>query len=342
MNHFILLKVLITFISIKVINGMFLLAKMKYPFKRLSNTVVIQQMNLKCDEHYNSIKVCAEQSYHGNRLNNSNVGFLMDTKTKFCKICKLLHLPKSHTSGNTEPGDNEVLYLLRQNKRNPDVYLPLEPEQFAWPNITTPEVNGTLQGNIRQVDGKLNRGLFANRSGRILLQGSNRSCFSYLPACSEGLTLTMWIKPSDDVNFQYLTNADHSITMFLRLGRLRVGVYDESMVTQKSPLLISQHLIFKNTWFHIGVIYNRNVGLSLYVDGILRNFGRISGFTTSPFDSSDFRCSLGNLKDAKAGFIGVVDEIKFFYTGLNQAGQEVLSVIILSAKLACIIKYNLT
>ena len=308
--------VIIILVSINITNGLFLSTKMKYPFKRISNTVVIQQMKLKCDEHYNSVKVCAEQSYHGNRLNNSNVGFILDTKTKFCKICNFFEVSEKQNFTNNDTGVNQVLYLLGQNKI-PDLYFPLEPENFTWPNVTGQGVDATLQGNTTQVGGRIKGGLFFSGRERILLQGSNRTCFGYLSACSKGLTLTMWIKISGDSSTQYLLRGHNSLTIILHNKRYFFGwLYDFDGTRTASFFVEVEN--YKGIWYHIGASYSRHVGFSLYLNGVLRNFTPISNLKNSTQESYDYSFSIGDLDQ---GFTGILDEVKFFYTELDHTGE---------------------
>ena len=164
MDRFVPVQIAALFlITLEMANGMFLSGKIMHPFKKFSSSLVIHQMNLKCEKRFSSMKLCAE---HGNSLNNTHVGFLLDTKTKSCKICQPLTFSEiGHVRSlkNVNNLQNKVLYLLRQKKKSADLYFPMEP-------ITDPAFSVVTHG-IHFHSGKVDQGLYVSPRGDFRLQG---------------------------------------------------------------------------------------------------------------------------------------------------------------------------
>ena len=75
------------------------------------------------------------------------------------------------------------------------------------------------------------------------------------------------------------------------------------------------------TWTHVAVVFNPDVGMSVYMDGILDAFKSIDEAVPSNGNiANDY--VLGSKSHGGYPFEGTLDEIKVFYDLLSRAGRE--------------------
>ena len=198
------------------------------------------------------------------------------------------------------------------------MYLPLDGDNITGSTVIGNGVTGTLmlKGNTQVQDGKVNEGLHVRNGGRLVLDGTSDECISHLEKCTNGLSIALWLKPSN-LSHRHITHGERSINIFLSENRLiETWAWGQ---TKEITSIKSQSRVFVHTWTHIAVVYDPEVGLSLYVNGTLEAFRSIS--EAKPHSRNFDHYAFGSKANGGFPFNGTLDEIKIFYDSLTDTGM---------------------
>ena len=89
--------------------------------------------------------------------------------------------------------------------------------------------------------------------------------------------------------------------------------------TKEIPFIKSVSSVFVDTWTHIAVVYDPEVGLFLYVKGTLEAFRSIS--EAKPHNRNFVQYAFGSKANGLYPINGTLDEIKVFYESLTGTGK---------------------
>ena len=295
--------------------------KITLPFKKMESKLHYK-LNLKmsCKNMFQNIRECAEQCYFKEKNETGCLGFIRSKSTKTCYICKPVANLEILASNSTEINNNHFVYILKYKKNKSVMYLPLEGDDIKGSTVIGEGVNGTLvkKENTQVQSGKVNQGLHFRDMGRLLLVADANECINYLEKCTHGLSIALWLKPSDlSKRNAHITHGERSINIAFREYHLiETWALGQTKVISS---IISQSRVFVNNWIHIIVVYDPEVGLSLYLNGILEGF--ISIDEEIP-DNRDFQqYSFGSKINRRYPIDGILDEIKVFYESLTSSGE---------------------
>ena len=170
-------------------------AKVSYPFIKTKWQNIL---NLKfvCNKPFFTIKECAEQCYHEEKIKEGCTGFILNTESSGCFICKPAPISEISSASYAQVTDGQVVYLKRR-KYKPDIYFPLEPENITGTVIAGDGISGSisLESRTSPQMGKVSQGLYVQSGAQIRLTGTGNECFLNMAACPDNsLTLMMWIK----------------------------------------------------------------------------------------------------------------------------------------------------
>ena len=250
-------------------------ANITYPFIKIKwqNT-----FNLKfiCNDRFFIIKDCAEQCYFKDKTKKGCTGFILNTGSRGCSVCKPPSLLEIASASYTQIRDDQVVYLMKRNKK-PDVYFPLEPENITGTIVAGYGISGTLLKKTETSTqmGKMGHGLHVKNRAQIKLNKTGNECFSNITACQDdSLTFTMWIKKTgggaphltysnpEGINLQI--NKNEKLGMWVKWGSSYLGG------------LTSSSTIVPGTWIHVAAVYSHNIGGFIYLNGIMETFSSVS------------------------------------------------------------------
>ena len=88
-------------------------AKVSYP---LIKTKWQNILNLKfvCNKPFFTIKECAEQCYHEEKIKEGCTGFILNTESSGCFICKPAPISEISSASYAQVTDGQVVYLKRR------------------------------------------------------------------------------------------------------------------------------------------------------------------------------------------------------------------------------------
>ena len=202
------------------------------------------------------------------------------------------------------------------------MYLPLEGDNIIDTTVNGDGVNGTLINNeYTEIEtGKVNQGLRIWNRARLVLDGTTNKCIGNLTVCTSGLSIAFWVKPSVLPTYgAYITYGDASINI---VASRNEGI---TIWTRGQPnffLIVStQSTVSVRIWSHIAVVFDPNVGMFVYMDGMLDVFKSIHEATplSNPYEPSDY--VFGSKINGDYHFEGTLDEIKIFYNSLTSTGK---------------------
>ena len=317
------LSTIIFYILLALSFGRKFTGKLVFPFSLYSvnhmdfNSLIL---NLSCKDMFSNIKECAEQCYYREKNGIGCVGFVTYKNFKEWYICNPANVSEMN-SNNTQINENDVdiVYILKYKKKKPVMYLPLEGD-----NITDTTVKGGVSGtlvwpSVPQVQaGKVKEGLHVNYGGRLLLDGTTNECLGNLALCTKGLSIALWVKCSSSI-WGHITHSEHSINIVATQIR-GIGIFTLGQ-SNSIPSVDTQSKAAVGTWTHVAVVFDPNVGMFVYMDGIpdtLRSTDEAYSHS-SPYGRHDyvFGSKIGGLYP----FDGTLDEIKVFYDSLTSAGK---------------------
>ena len=170
-------------------------AKVSYPFVKIKWQNILS-LKFVCNKPFFTIKECAEQCYHKEKIKEGCTGFILNAGSSGCSLCKPASLSEISSASYTQMTDGQVVYLKRR-KYKPDIYFPLEPENITGTVIAGDGIFGSisLESRTSSQMGKVSQGLYVQSGAQISLTGTGNECFLNMAACPENsLTLMMWIK----------------------------------------------------------------------------------------------------------------------------------------------------
>ena len=310
--------------------------KLDFPFSKITvndenfNTSVF---NFTCKEKFANTKECAEQCYYREKYGAGCIAFLKFKNTKECRICNPATIAEIKNSTNTQINESDAVYILKYKKKKSVMYLPLDGDNTSGATVIGHGVNGTLhkvENTIIQV-GKVNQGLHVSNGGRGFLDNTANVCINRLDLCSNGLSIALWLNPSNlGDNFRHITHGRRSINIAISNRRIASWAIIQRMhqiervflaQTKRIPSIESKSSVFTDTWIHVAVVYDPDVGLSLYINGVLEAFRSIDEEVpdTNQYGPHDYM--FGAKENGGFDFDGTLDEIKVFYETLTKTGM---------------------
>ena len=284
--------------------------KITFPFTKMTmKSKLYDKLNLRlnCNNMYQNIRKCAEQCYFKEKYGNGCLGFIRSKTTKKCYICN----PNILASNYTDINKNHLFYILKYKKKKPVMYLPLDADNITDATVKGDGVTGTLilKGNTQVQDGKVNQGLHVSNSGRLVIDGMADECINHLEKCTNGLTVALWLKPSNiDHGSRHVTHGERSINIVVDAhGVVASWVWGQ---TKTIPYITSQSRVFVHTWTHIVVVYDPEVGLFLYINGTLEAFRSVD--EEEPRNRNFQQYTFGSKNNGWYPIDGTLDEIKIF------------------------------
>ena len=286
-------------------------------------------LNLKfvCNMPFFTIKECAEQCYHTEKIKEGCTGFILNTGSNGCFICKSASLSEISSASYTQMTDGQVVYLKRR-KYKPDIYFPLEPENITGTVLAGDGIFGSisLESRTSSQMGKVSQGLHVQSGAQIRFTGTGNECFLNMPDCPDNsLTLMMWIKQTARGDPHLTFSVSNSIN--LKLGRdqtMCMWVLWNSFPFKILDGIASQSTIELNTWTHVAAVYNHNIGGFVYLNGILEVFKPISeAIMGNGVVTTGTYLLIGGKGGNNHNFNGILDEVKIFYRQLTSSGKHI-------------------
>ena len=276
-------------------------------------------LNLSCKDMFSNIKECAEQCYYREKNGVGCVAFLKYKNTEECYICNPATISEI-ISNNTQINENDVhlVYVLKYKKKKPVMYLPLEGDNITDTTVNGEGVNGTLiNKEYTEIEaGKVNEGLRIWDRARLVLDGTVNKCIANLAVCTKGLSMAVWVKPSELFNSGgYIANSDYSISI---MASRNEGIRIRTRGLPNSFLgFVTQSTMSVGTWTHVAVVFDTEAGMFVYMDGILDTFKSIVEVSPVPSLNEPHDYVFGSKVNGGYYFEGTLDEIKVFYDSLT-------------------------
>ena len=299
--------------------------KLKFPFSKFTfnkNDSDSLILNLSCEEKFSNTKECAEQCYYREKNPVGCVAFAVFKNTEECKICNPATISEIRNSNNAQIIDYPVdlVYILKFKKKKPVMYLPLDGDNITGTNVIGDGVNGTLMmaENTRIQAGKVNQGLHIKYGARLVLDNSINKCLENLSICTKGLSIALWIRPSMLGGTRHITHSEHSINIVATSSEA-IAVW--TLNRPNSIYISTPSVAPMGTWTHVAVVFDPDVGMSVYMNGRLDAFKSINEAVsrTSPYGPHDYMS--GSKANGLYPFDGTLDEIEVFYNSLTSAGE---------------------
>ena len=302
--------------------------KLKFPFSKIilknkhSDSFIL---NLSCNEKFSNTKECAEQCYYREKNLVGCVAFVKFNNTEECKICNPATTTEIRNSNNTQNNDYviDLLYILRFKAKKPVMYLPLDGDNVTGTTVIGDGITGTIIHDVRtQIQaGKVNQGLHVRNRARLFLDNTANACIGNLAVCTKGLSIALWINPSSwSGNLRHITHSEYSINTVATASEcISVWTWGQP----NSLRSFSTHSTAPmGTWTHVAVVFDPDVGMSVYMNGRLDAFKSIDeAFSRSIlYGPSDY--VFGSKANGGYPFEGTLDEIKIFYESLTSAGKR--------------------
>jgi len=168
---------------------------------------------------------------------------------------------------------------------------------------------------------------FEDLNSALSINGSNSNVYledpnSILDSLSSSMTVTMWVKISEDLG-QNTTN-----TLLSRddgnLNKYSLGLVNEESASNSFGTLVfsiggievkyTDKPIQPGKWFHIAASYD-GIKIKLYLNGVLRKEFDYSGIIRV----NDSRLNLGNDVNRSTPFNGLIDEVKIYSYALEDS-----------------------
>ena len=316
----------ISVITIMFLFGEVLNMKITFPFVKVKiKNKFYEKLNLKlkCNEVYQHIRECAEQCYFKEKSGAGCLGFIKNKTNNNCSICNSASNSDVMVSNNTDINTNHVIYILKYKKKKPVMYLQLEGDNITGTSVIGDGVTGTLikVENTEIQTGKLYQGLYVKNGGRLVLDNTANKCIGNLAVCTKGLSIALWINPSSlPSDGRHITHSEYSINIAVT-GSGTIGVWTSGQ-PNTIPGFGTQSTAPIGTWTHVAVVFDPDVGMSVYMNGRLDAFKSINEafLHTSPYGPNDYIFS--SKQHGSYPFDEILDEIKVFYDGLSSTGRE--------------------
>ena len=302
--------------------------KLKFPFSKIilknkySDSFIL---NLSCNEKFSNTKECAEKCYYREKNLVECVAFVKFNNTEECKICNPATTSEVRNSNNTQNNDYviDLLYILRFKAEKPVMYLPLDGDNITGATVIGDGITGTIIHEVRtQIQaGKVNQGLHLRNRARLFLDNTANTCLGNLSICTNGLSIALWINPSSlSSGGRHITHSEYSINIVATASGT-ISVWTSGQPNSLRSFR-TQSTAPMGTWTHVAVVFDPDVGMFIYMNGILDAFKSIN--------EAFSRSSLYGPRDYVFGgkgtgwyyFEGTLDEIKVFYESLTSAGKQ--------------------
>ena len=254
---------------------------MKFPFSKFTNNdkdfnSLIS--NLSCHETFSNVKECAEQCYYGEKNGVECVAFITFKTTEECNICNPATISEIRNTNNTQISDYpiDLVYILKSKKKKPVMYLPLGGDNITGTSAVEDGVHGTLISNENtQVQaGKVNQGLHVENRGNLVLRNTANKCLGNLSICTNGLAITLWINPSTLPGYsRHITHSEYSINIVATSSET-IGAWTSGQSNSLKGF-ITQSVAPEGIWTHVAVVFDPDVGMLIYMNGILDAFKSI-------------------------------------------------------------------
>ena len=311
-------------------------ANVSYPFIKMKwrNTF---NLRLVCDEQIFTVKECVKLCYYKEKIKEGCTGFILNTGSRGCSVCKPPSLIDIAYASYTQITDNHVVYFMKRNKK-PDVYFPLEPENITETTVAGDGISGTLLfgGRTSAQTGKVGQGLHVQNGGQIVLPGSGNECFLNIASCpDESLTIMFWTKKTTWRRYESHLTYSNTYSINLLVGNRDIlsmwVIWNSSILSGKTIRTIDPEI-----WTHVTAVFSHNIGLFIYLNGVMETFKSISESEniTNSVNAPDTAKLLFGGKFGQYHYDGVLDEIKLFYKycsssgkGLNYSGVTTLLFI---------------
>ena len=285
---------------------------------------------LTCDQERSSIQMCADECLQMAENGTGCPGFYTNkSRSGTCYICHVSNVTEIQATTYTTFTDNHLIYLLDHNITDPEIAIDFE--DFSPLSNTTHgnNVDGTTNGISASdhVTGVKGKGIHFDNGAKITLTGSEHECWTNIEHCTEGLTLSLWIKPVK-VTQTYVFGTGS-------IKQRGVNIWLNNKMALQTSLDAQRFLIFTvstvtaNRWHLFTGMYHPTDGNSVYLDGILQAENRFDAVTNNPVSEEDWTAHIG-VRDSTPytdfPFIGTADEFKYYYRILNRYGKLFLKI----------------
>jgi hypothetical protein len=144
------------------------------------------------------------------------------------------------------------------------------------------------------------------------------------------LTLEAWIKPDSFgaspfrgsiISKEFWGNSNRSTGYVLRCGGNGVleFVYGDSTANVWRTFTTNTGVLTTNTWQHVAVTFQQNVGVSLYINGVLQTLISASSFSTRiAVNNEDLGIGTGYYDANQRTFTGSLDEVRIWNVAKTQ------------------------
>ena len=301
------------------------------PFKVIGGSsaeINVIHKTLKCDENPElEIQNCARTCLKMEGDGTGCPGFIVDSyQGNKCKLCGISETQDVQNSLHTTlTNDHKVVLLLGQQSTNPEVSMSfddVDDETISGINTigTTSNVNPS-----DYLNGKSGKSLYLHDGGKVRLSGSEHACWTNVDLCTQGVTMSLWVKLMK-IRTSYLATtgaikqrgfgfyADYN-GIIVALVTLDNGRYHAK---SKSKLTIG-------IWTHVTCVYKASSGISIYMDGILEEgFDEEDTWIDKILAEEDWDAHIG-VRDSVPyndfPLDGYVDDFKYYYHTLSSLGE---------------------
>ena len=320
---------ILTIISILTIMSLFdevLSIKILFPFMKVKmKSKLYNKLNFKfnCNEMYQNVRECAEQCYFKEKHEGGCLGFIKYKNKKECSICYPASNSNITVSNYTNINNNHLIYILKYKKKIPVMYLPLDGDNVTGTTVVGDGVTGTLLPFPERTQiqaGKVNQGLYVRNGGKLVLDNTKNACIGNLSVCTNGLSIALWIRPSVLGGTRHITHSEYSINIAVT-GSGTIGVWTSGQ-PNTIPGFGTQSTAPMGTWTHVAVVFDPDVGMSVYMNGRLDAFKSINEAFSASSTHVSYDYVFGSKANGGHPFKRTLDEIKVFYDRLSGAGRE--------------------
>ena len=278
---------------------------------------------LTCDQERSDIQICSQECLEVTENETGCPGFYAEKNEHGpCYMCRISDLSEVQNSHYTTFTSNHFLYLRAHNKTEPEVSMDFEDFSPDGNSIHGNNVDGTTSGITvsDHVTGVRGKGVYFNNGAKITLTGSENECWTNIEHCSEGLTLSIWVK-LEEITITYVVGSgaikQRGVNIFLQNQFSMMTTLDDRRFyawSTTNPVI--------NTWYLVTGTYEPMNGNSVYINGILEAENKFDSAAYHQVDQVDWRAHIG-VRDSipvTDPMTGTVDEFKYFYKILNMMG----------------------
>ena len=282
---------------------------------------------LTCDQQRSSIQDCSSECFQMAGNGTLCPGFYADkSQVGPCYICHISNLTESQTmDGFTNFTNNHFLYLRMHTKTEPEVAMDFEDFSSESNTIQGINVNGTTNGVTmsNHVAGVRGKGIYFNHGAKITLSGFEHECWTNIEHCTDGLTLSIWIK-LEQITTAYVVGSgaifSKGVLTYLSLPAVSQW-WHPLMIKDSMPGQLLLLSLIPGTWSQV-LIIQQTVTQSMWM-GFWKLKTDFDTPANNPVNEVDWRAHIG-VRDSTPyndnPVIGTVDEFKYYYRILNAMG----------------------